>query len=155
MKPLHFTITIGANGNTVWDTMLTPDTYRVWTSVLMEGSYFEGSWEKGKRIRFLTPDGNGMTAVIAENRPYEFLSIKHLGYVKDGEEDTDSEMVQSWAPSFENYSFKEMGSFTGLEVSVEVPPEFEAYMADVWPKALEKLKIICEAAAGDSKGIIP
>jgi hypothetical protein len=28
---------------------------------------------------------------------------------------------------------------------MEVTPEFEQYMAETWPKALAKLKAICEA----------
>src|SRR5512134_3383911 len=86
-KALHFTTLIQAPRQTVWDTMLGPATYRIWTAAFTQGSYFEGSWEEGERIRFLAPDGRGMTAQTAENRKHEFISIKHLGYVKDGVED--------------------------------------------------------------------
>jgi ADP-ribosylglycohydrolase len=43
---------------------------RLRTCPFMEGSYFEESWNAGERIRFLAPDGTGMTSVIAENRPF-------------------------------------------------------------------------------------
>jgi hypothetical protein len=88
MKKLHFSIIIQANRETVWDAMLAPDTYRLWTAEFAVGSYFESSWATGERIRFLVPGGSGMTSVIVENRPHEFLSTKHLGYIANGVEDT-------------------------------------------------------------------
>ena len=150
MKRLHFAITIDAPREAVWEAMLAPATYRLWTAEFAEGSYFEGSWGKGKRIRFLAPDGGGITSVIAENRPHEFISIKHLGYIKDGIEDTDSEAVRTWAPSFENYSFSDAGSSTTLEVDMDATPEFEDYLTKTWPKALSKLKEICQARSSVS-----
>jgi uncharacterized protein YndB with AHSA1/START domain len=147
MKTLHFSIDIRASRQTVWDTMLGRESYRLWTAEFAEGSYYEGSWEQGARVRFLVPSGHGMVAVIAEHRPQEFLSIKHLGYVRDGVEDTDSEMVRSWAPAFENYSLSYAGLSTHLAIDIDVTPEFEEYMTTVWPKALARLKRLCEDAA--------
>ncbi len=132
---------------TVWNTMLAPVTYQLWTSVFAAGSYFEGSWEQGERIRFLGPGGSGMTSAIAESRPHEFLSIQHLGFVKDGVEDTESAEVRSWAPAFENYHFSAVGAATELEVTMDVAPEWEEHMVDAWPEALAKLKALCEELA--------
>ncbi len=98
-------------------------------------------------MRFLAPDGNGMVSVIAAHRPHEFLSLKHVGYVKDGAEDTESEMVRSWAPAFENYSLSDAGNAMELAVDIDVTPEFEEYMTRVWPMALARLKRLCEARA--------
>lgn len=145
MKTLYFATVIDATPPMVWSTMLDQDTYGIWTSVFIEGSYFEGSWLEGQRIRFLGPDGSGMSSVVAENRPHEFISIKHLGYLKNGVEDTESEEVRGWAPAFENYSFAAVGLSTALKVALDVTPEFEEYMAKAWPKALAKLKEICES----------
>jgi uncharacterized protein YndB with AHSA1/START domain len=145
MKALHFTTLIQAPRETVWDTMLGPATYRIWTAAFAEGSYFEGSWDQGQRIRFLAPDGRGMTAQIAENREHEFVSIKHLGYVKDGIDDTESEEVRSWAPAFENYSFMNEGAATRVNVDMDITPDFEEYMLKTWPVALAKLKALCES----------
>ena len=145
MKTLHFTATIQAKRDVVWRVMLEPATYELWTAEFAEGSYYEGSWAEGERIRFLAPDGSGITSVIAQNRPHEFLSIKHLGYIKGGVEDTDSEAVRGWAPAFENYSLSDTGSATELRVDLDVTPDFEQYMAESWPRALAKLKSICEA----------
>ena len=151
MKTLHFTVIIQASRKAVWDAMLAPGTYKIWTSEFMEGSYFEGSWDKGAPIRFLVPNGSGMTSVIAENRPHEFISIKHLGAIKDGVEDTESEAVRSWAPFFENYSFSDAGSSTEVQVDMEVTAAFESHMVKVWPKALSRLKGLCESRARGPK----
>ncbi len=144
MKILHFSIIIIAPKEKVWGMMLDHESYKSWTAEFAAGSYYEGSWEKGEKIKFLAPDGGGMTSVIAENKPFEFLSIKHLGYIKDGIEDTESPEIKAWAPSFENYTLSENNGVTEVKVDMDVTPEFEEYMAQTWPKALAKLKMVCE-----------
>lgn len=150
-KRLHFSTTIDAPRDLVWDTITAPDTYRQWTAEFTEGSYYEGSWAEGERIRFFAPNGNGMTAVIAESRPPEHVSIEHLGWIKDGVEDTDSDEVRAWAPAFENYTLTEAGGSTRVDIDQDITPEYEAYMSDVWPKALSRLKAICEARRSGSR----
>lgn len=145
MKTLHFSTVIHAPRKHVWDVMLGPETFRAWTAAFAEGSYFEGSWGEGQKIRFLAPDGGGLVSMIARNRPYDFISIKHLGYIKDGIDDTESAAVRSWAPAYENYTFLDLGGSTALKVDMDVTPEFEKYMENTWPKALATLKAICEA----------
>lgn len=81
---LRFSVAIAAPKRDVWNTMLEPDSYRAWTAVFAEGSFSEGSWVNGAKIRFLTPGGDGMTAEIAGNRPFRFVSIRHLGIIKEG-----------------------------------------------------------------------
>jgi uncharacterized protein YndB with AHSA1/START domain len=154
MKVLHFSTHINAKPKSVWEAMLAPDTYRTWVSEFAEGCYFEGSWNKGERIRFLGPDGGGMVAVIEESRPYAFISIKHLGEFKNGVEDTESESVRAWAPAFENYTFSGDGSSTELSVDIDVTPEWEEYMEKTWPKALAKLKDICEVTTPEDLGVV-
>ena len=143
---LHFSQTIEAPREKVWHTLIAPESYKAWTAPFMEGSYYEGSWNKGERIRFLAPDGSGMSSVIAEHRPHEYISIKHLGEVKDGVDDLDSESVRRWAPAFENYTLKESAGATEVFIDVDVTPEYEQYMRDKWPAALDKLKALSERA---------
>ena len=73
MKTLRFDTFIRAPREKVWRTMLEQDTYRIWTSEFTAGSYYEGSWEQGEKIRFLGPSGEGMLSEIAENRRHAFL----------------------------------------------------------------------------------
>lgn len=146
MKNLHFSIRIQAPRQRVWQMMLEQDGYRQWTSAFGEGSYYEGSWEQGQRIRFLGPDGSGgMFSTIAENRPFEFISIRHLGELVGGVEDTSK--PSGWTNALENYTFTTDGNATLVQVDVNTIPEFEKFMTDAWPKALLQLKELCEQQA--------
>jgi uncharacterized protein YndB with AHSA1/START domain len=140
MKTLHFTIDIAAPARTVWDTMLQPDSYREWTAEFSPGSTYEGSWEQGARIRFLSPSGDGIFSRIAVNRPHAFVSIEHLGEIQGGVDQPTS----SWAGAFENYTLTEQAGGTRVQVDMDTTPDFESYMQDAWPRALAKLKTIVE-----------
>lgn len=146
-KRLHFTLTIAAPISRVWDRMLAPESYKDWTSAFAEGSYYEGSWEQGERIRFLAPSGDGMVAEIAERREHAFLSIRHLGHIVNGVEDYDSPAVRAWAPAYENYSFQAVPGGTELRIDQDISEEYEQYIREAWPRALERLKALCERAA--------
>jgi uncharacterized protein YndB with AHSA1/START domain len=144
---LHFDIFIQAPPERVWRTMLDHGTYEQWTTPFHEGSTYEGSWDAGSRIRFVSPPGDGMVATIAENRRHEFLSIKHLGMLTGGIEDLDSPAVRAWAPAFENYTFTPRDGGTEVGVDIDVTDDWAQMMRDMWPKALEKLKKLCERPA--------
>ena len=129
--------------------MLDDKTYREWTAAFNPGSYYKGDWSKGSKILFLGPDPKtgeegGMVSRIAENKPYEFISIEHLGIVKNGVEDTTSEEARKWAPAFENYTFKEKGGATEVLVEMDIEDENKKMFEEMWPKALQKLKEIAE-----------
>lgn len=145
-KTLRFSIDIRAPRRQVWSTMLDAVTYEAWTAPFCEGSRYEGSWEPGQRLRFLTPGGEGMVSEVVENRPGEFVSIRHLGSIQDGVEDTTSDAVRAWAPSFENYRYTDTGDGTRVDVEVETLPGYEAFMEETFPRALALLKAICEQA---------
>lgn len=144
MKTLSFDITILAPRAQVWAAMLGPESYKAWTAAFCEGSYYEGSWDEGAKIQFLSPTGDGMTAVIAENKPHEFVSIRHLGVIENGVEDTTSEKVRAWTPAHENYRFTDVPGGCRVTVTMDTVPEYEQYMLDTYPKALGLLKALCE-----------
>src|SRR5690625_2679372 len=144
MKTLHFSKTINESADKVWNTMLEDETYRQWTAAFNEGSHFEGSWEEGEKIMFLGPDGNGMVSTIAENRPHEFISIKHIGVIQDGVEDTESEEARKWAPAYEKYFFTEKDGKTTVSVDMDIEGEYEEAFNEMWPNALQDLKKLAE-----------
>jgi hypothetical protein len=153
LSTLHFSIDIRAPKDKVWRTMFADNTYREWTRAFSPGSYFEGSWVKGSKILFLGPDpvekggSGGMVSRIAENRLNEYMGIEHLGTVSNGVEDTQSDAVKDWAGARENYSFIESGGVTHLRIEMQTAPSYEAMFNDSWPKALQKLKALAEAAS--------
>jgi uncharacterized protein YndB with AHSA1/START domain len=141
---MHFETTINAPVKKVWDTMLQHETYNQWTTPFDPSSTFEGSWEKGSKIKFGSASGDGMLSEIADNIPNKFISIKHLGEIKNGIEDTTSEEVKKWAPAFENYTFTNIEGKTKLEIDLDSFTEYEEMFKDMWPKALKILKELCE-----------
>jgi uncharacterized protein YndB with AHSA1/START domain len=149
MQKLHFAIVINAPKEKVWHTMLDDKTYRQWTEVFAAGSHYVGSWAKGSKILFLAPQEKsnaGMVSRIAENRPYEFISIEHLGEVQDGKEDTTSDAVKSWSGAHENYTFKERGGATEVSVEMDTVDEYREMFEQKWPQALQRLKAIAEGS---------
>lgn len=144
MQMLHLSISIDATKKEVWHTMLDDKTYRIWADIFSKGSHFKGSWEKGSKIHFLGPDDMGIFSRIEENRPYEFISIQHLGYIKDGKEDLKSKGAKAIAGAYENYTLKEKNGITELSVDVDTNEEYKEMFEDLWPKALLKLKELAE-----------
>ena len=149
MQKLHFSMQINAPKNKVWHAMLDEQPYREWTNAFNEGSYYKGSLEKGSKILFLGPDPNtgeegGMVSRIAENKPYEFISIEHLGLVQNGVEDTTSEVARKWSPAFENYTFNDKDGATEVLVDIDVEAEYAQMFDEMWPKGLLKLKELAE-----------
>jgi hypothetical protein len=148
METLNFSILINAGKEKVWHTMLDKPTYEQWTVVFSPGSTYEGSWEKGSEIRFLGPNENGksdgMYSKIKESIPYQFISIEHLGMVKNGVVDTTSEEVKKWTPAFENYTFTEKNGQTEVKVEMQSPAEHKDMFNGMWPKALKTLKELAE-----------
>jgi uncharacterized protein YndB with AHSA1/START domain len=144
MEKLQFAITIHAPREKVWNTMLEDATYREWTAEFHPGSYYDGSWNAGEEIRFLSPGGNGMISRIAENRRHEFISIEHLGFIANDVVDTDSADARAMAGARENYTFSEADGVTTVTVEADTTPDYSAMFAEMWPRALRKLKEICE-----------
>lgn len=144
MKQLSYSIQIKAPKEKVWSTLLDDTTYRQWTSVFHEGSYAVGDWKEGSKILFLGPEGSGMTSRIFRHVPNEFISIQHLGIVKNGIEDFDSEETKKWSGALENYSVNEKNGLTTLQVDMDATEDFEAYFQSTWPKALGKVKQLAE-----------
>ena len=151
MRKLHFELLINASKEKVWESIITDASYREWTKPFSPDSnesYFEGGWEKGSKIRFLSKDENGetmgMLAEIAENRKYEFISIKHIGMIMNGVEDTESEEVKKWTPAVENYTLSVVGGKTKVVVDLDTNEEYAEMFEEMWPKALEKLKEVSE-----------
>lgn len=148
-QTLHYSIVINAPKEKVWHAMLDPEPYMEWTKAFNEGSHFEGSWEKGSKILFLGPDPEtgkemGMVSRIADNKPHEFISIEHLGVVKEGVEDTEGEEAKKWAPAYENYTFKEIDGVTEVLVDIDIEDEYVKMFDEMWADALKRLKEIAE-----------
>ncbi len=145
---IHFEILINADVKKVFRDMLNEKQYSEWTSLFNAASHFEGDWKKGSKILFLGTgqDGTmgGMVSRIRENVPYRFVSIEHLGVIEHGKEITSGPKVKKWAGGLENYTFIDQDGKTMVEIDNDVPKDWIQYFNNTWPKALIKLKEICE-----------
>lgn len=154
MQTLHFSILINADKEKVWKTMLEDETYREWTKVFNPGSesYYEGGWNEGDEIRFLGNDTegtvSGMLSRIKESRPYDFVSIQHLGEINKGVEKLWYGEGTTNIEAYENYTLEEKDGGTeviiDLNMSDEFPYNIEEMFKGLWPKALESLKTLAE-----------
>lgn len=147
MEKIHTSITISAPREKVWDTMLNDRSYREWTSAFHPGSYYKGVLSQGEKILFLGPDEEGeagMVSRVVEIRPYEFISFEHLGIVRNGVEDTESEEAKKWSPAFENYTFTEVDGGTEVIIDQDIEPTYKAEFEAMWQRALTLLKELAE-----------
>lgn len=140
MKKLEFTIEIQAPKEKVWEALWKDENYRNWTSVFQEGSYYESDLLEGSEIQFLSPGGNGMFGMVEKVVPYEKMYFLHKGDVKEGEKQAETYGDEA----IERYDLTEKGNHTELTATLNAPDEYLTYFADVFPKALEKLKLLAE-----------
>jgi hypothetical protein len=155
MHRLQYTIKINAPVNKIYDLMLgisNKSTYEQWTAIFNPTSTYEGNWNKGSKMLFVGFDekGNkgGMVSEIVENITNKYMSIRHYGLIKSNMEITSGPEVEKWANGFENYTFQENNDVTDISVElVSLTEDLTEYMNDSWPKALYKLKELCEENA--------
>ena len=128
--------------------MLDEKTYSEWTSMFNPTSRFIGSWEKGSKILFIGTDDEGkvggMVSLIRENIPNRYVGIDHIGVIQGDKEITSGPEVEKWCGVPENYTFTNNNGGTLLTVDIGTNDEFEIFLVDTYPKALNILKTICE-----------
>ncbi len=151
MKKLQFKVSIASPAVTVYKTMLglaNKSSYEQWTALFNSTSTFEGNWNKGSKMLFVGTDAKGekggIISEVAENIPNKFVSLRHYGLVQGDKEITEGPDVEKWANGFENYTFDEQAGSTLVTVDLDATAEFVDYMEETYPKALAKLKEICE-----------
>lgn len=151
MKKLQYSVNIKAPATKVYEQMLgikNKETYEQWTALFNPTSTFQGSWDVGSKIQFIGVDEQGeqggMVSRIIENVPNQFVSIQHYGLLKGDQEITEGPEVEKWANGFENYTFENDNGSTIVTVDVDTTEDFVSYMDEAYPKALNRLKELCE-----------
>ncbi len=154
LDKLQFKVRINAPVAKVYDCMLglsDKSNYEGWTAMFNPTSTYEGNWNKGSKMLFVGTDEHGekggMVSEIADNIPNRFVSIRHKGMLVGGNEITEGPDVEKWAGGLENYSFEEKTGVTEVTVELDITPDFADYMNETYPKALDKLKEVCEQQA--------
>lgn len=143
MKTVSYEIKIQCSREKVFSAMLDEEQYKQWTAVFAPGSRYKGKWEEGATIEFFaeTKDGKtgGMKSLIEKLIPNELVRIRHLAMFENKKQ-------QSFEDSdfYEVYHYLKEGENTLLKVELDTNDEWIPYFDKTFPKALEKLKEICE-----------
>ena len=147
METLRYKIEIAAPAKKVWETMLQQETYRQWVGKSWPGSTYQGKWEKGEHIKFVSAEGEGTLAEMVEVKPYAKVLARHIALLaKGGKEDRTSDFAKGWVGTTEGYEFNERNGNTTLSVTIETSAEWRDMFDEGWPAALEELKKITEGA---------
>lgn len=143
----QFKINLNASPEKVWKSLFEDKNYREWTTAFATGSWVDTDWKKGSKALFLDSNNDGMSSIIEENIPNEFMSFKHVGAVEKGVEKMDRPEDDAWRGAHENYILKEKNGKTELTIDLEmdgIDEKMADYFKETWPKALDKLKAIAE-----------
>ncbi|TDH28605.1 SRPBCC domain-containing protein [Segetibacter sp. 3557_3] len=135
MTTLHFSITIDAPRERVWECLWSDEGYRTWTAAFSAGSYAESDWEQGSRVVFLTPSGEGMFGIIERKVEFEIMRFKHIGEIINGVEER-----KEWEGAIEEYLLSESNGKTVLQVNMDTSEDYVSMFQGVFPKALNILK---------------
>ena len=85
-----------------------------------------------------------MYSRIEKIEPGKFMSFKHLGVVKNGEEQPHDEETKKWSGSMENYMLNDLDGYTELTVEIDITEDHVDYFRKTFPEALKKVKEISE-----------
>lgn len=138
-------ITINAPAEKVWNALFDPEKFKEWTSPFAEGSYYTGEMKQGGRVHFLMPDGSGMYADVPYFQPHSLAIFKHIGEVKNFEEQPLEGRMALLTGTFEQYHLSEENGKTHLKAEVDASPEYFSFFDEAFPKAFENLKRIVES----------
>lgn len=146
MQQLNFSVNIDAPPQKVWAILWDDKTYPQWTAEFGgngQESRAISDWKEGSKVHFLA--GNeGMYSMIDKLSPNEYISFRHIGMVKNGEEQPIDEATKEWSGATENYTLKETDDKTQLSVSVETTDSDLDRMREAFPKAFNKVKELSE-----------
>jgi len=145
METLKYRIEIDAPAEKVWDVLWNDRTYSQWTHYFSPGSIMKTDWQIGGKTYFTEASGqNGMVSTIEHIEEPKILIFKHLGELKNGVEDIDSDRVKEWNGSLEAYHLEKVEDKTILKVEVDVDPSYKSMMDNGFSKGLEVVKHLSE-----------
>lgn len=109
------------------------------------GMLMQTDWEVGGRTYF-TDSGNknGMVSTIESIEKPNHLIFKHLGELRNGVEDVDSEKVKALNGSVEAYYLVKNNDKTTVKVEVDSDDNFQEMFDNGFKKGLEVIKNLSE-----------
>ena len=140
MKKLEFSIEIKASKEKVWESLWNDENYRKWTALFLPGSYYEGELKENNDVRFLSPGGHGLFAMVEKVISFESMHFLHFGLIIDGV----SQEKTFDAGATEHYDLYEIQDGTKLKVTLKAAEEYTTYFKNSFPRALAAVKEIAE-----------
>lgn len=135
MKTLEFKTDINAAPEKVWETLWNENSYKEWNS----GNTYSGTWAEGEEMKFLDAQNNGMYSVVEKNIPQQQMTIKHLGWIMNGEL-----APQGWEESRISYHVAPAEKGSQLTVKVNALEEFVDFYNGYVPKIFAKITELAE-----------
>lgn len=144
METLVFSKQIWASKESIWNALWEDHNYTEWTKYFGEGSHMKSDWMVGGKTYFLNSEGDGMVATIESLDAPDMVVFQHLGFIKDGEEDTETKEVKEWSGAHERYFLIQEGDSVRLQVELQSLKEYVEHMTQGFEKGLQKIKEMAE-----------
>jgi len=145
MQTLEFKLQIETTPENLWKCLWEPENYKKWTNIFCQGSYYKtDSFSQGSKIHLLTPNGEGMYSIIDKMTENKILIFRHIGELKNFEEQPVEKNNQTWTNAYESYEITSTGNGVELTVKVDTINEYIDFMEKTFPLALQELKKLSE-----------
>ncbi|MBU4538077.1 MAG: SRPBCC domain-containing protein [Weeksellaceae bacterium] len=145
METLDYEVMINAPIQKVWDLLWGDETYGQWTQFFSPGSQFKTDWKIDGKTYFFDANGEGMVSTIKSLQEPTEVVFSHLGFLKDGVENTKGRDVEEWSGSEESYFLRAVDeNTTELRAVVHTMKDYSEQMNDGFHKGFELLKKLAE-----------
>lgn len=148
MQKLKFEIDINAPAEKVWNVLWEDKTYREWTKAFGASGYAKTDWKEGSRVHFVAEgEGgsiDGMYAQIEKLVPNKEMHFKHLGVIKNGEEQPLDDESRKWTGAMEQYYLTEQNGRTHLVCEIDMADDYVDMFNKTFPEAFKSIKELSE-----------
>ncbi len=145
MQTLEFSIFINAAVEKVWNCLWDSENYQLWAGVISVGSHYKTEqFAEGGKIQLLTPTGGGTYSIIEKIDHNKLLVFRHIGEIKDFQEQTINQATETWRNAMESYELKNSATGTELTVQVDTMDISVEFMKNSFPFALQVVKKMAE-----------
>lgn len=143
MQTLSYDIEIKTSKQKVWEILWQKESCQAWAQFFSCNSTIRSNQKVGGKTYFYDDKG-GMISTIERLDEPNVIIFKHIGMIQDGEEDTESDEVKSWAGALEKYMLFDSDDVTQLYVEVDIQPQYIEMMNQGFEKGLALVKQLAE-----------
>ncbi len=139
---MQFSIEINATKESVWNILWQDETFRQWAGIIDPGTFMVGELKQGNEVQYISSEnGYGVTSLVEKLIANEYLLLRHHA---DTQDNGKRERAQEWTGGKESYLLSQRNGTTNLTVAFDVPAEMEELFNDLYPKALQQVKLLAE-----------